>query len=326
VRFLPEIALCVNTVGPSSLPAYITPFDVWFGREPHWLTERTIGNRPIIIDSDDEDARDYTDDEDDSDDNSDDEYPETDDEAKEYILTAIEQRIKANNAIFAEKMVRKSKKQAVVFEDGSLVTLAIPAKIRLSLEPKRLLCRIIQCVRGRYTLTFKFGRIKGSWTASELNGIDTPESGRDIPSYWPDNGPTTPLTQAVQLSNYRGTVPSMRKPNRDVTTERTKALALAAKALEVVASFAPPLVDDAAAQLALEFALEVAQEAAQDAVQGVVLEAVLPNIGSGNGLGRELGTRKRKRTAKAVAMATASASASAPARSLRSSGGKRQKR
>jgi hypothetical protein len=230
VRFLPEIALCVNTVRPSSLPAYITPFDVWFGRGPHWLIERTIGNRPIIIDSDDEDtrgdvddedARDDADNEDDSDDNSDDEYPETDDEAEEYILTAIEQRIKANNAIVAEKMVRKSKKQAVVFKDGALVTLAIPAKIRLSLEPKRLLCRIIQCVRGRYTLTFKFGRIKGSWTASELNGIDTPESGRDIPSYWPDNGPTTPLTQAVQLSNYRGTVPSMRKPNRDVTAERT---------------------------------------------------------------------------------------------------------
>jgi hypothetical protein len=42
----------------------------------------------------------------------------------------------------------------------------------------------------------------------------------------------------------------MQKPNWDVTAERTKALALAAKALKVVASFAPPLVDDAAAQLA----------------------------------------------------------------------------
>jgi hypothetical protein len=137
------------------------------------LTERTIGNRPIIIDSDDEDTGDNTDNEDNSDDNSDNEYPETDNKAEEYILTAIEQRIKANNAIVAEKIVRKSKKQAVVFKDGALVTLAIPAKIRLSLEPKRLLCCIIQYVHGRYTLTFKFGRIKGSWTASELNGIDT---------------------------------------------------------------------------------------------------------------------------------------------------------
>jgi hypothetical protein len=31
VRFLLEIALCVNTVRPSSLPANITLFDVWFG-------------------------------------------------------------------------------------------------------------------------------------------------------------------------------------------------------------------------------------------------------------------------------------------------------
>jgi hypothetical protein len=229
VRFLPEIALCVNTVRPSSLLAYITPFDVWFGREPHWLTERTIKSWPIIVDSNDEDqdAEDNIDDKDSLDNNSDNKYPKTDDEAKEYILTAIKQRIKANNAIVAKKMVQKSKKQATVFEEGSLVTLAIPAKIRLSLEPKRLLCRVIHCIRGRYTLTFKFGRIKGSWTASELNGIDTPESGQDIPHYWPDNGPTTPLTQAVQLSNYRGTVPSMRKPNRDATAERTKALAVA---------------------------------------------------------------------------------------------------
>jgi hypothetical protein len=41
----------------------------------------------------------------------------------------------------------------------------------------------------------------------------------------------------------------MQKLNRDVTAKRTKALALAAKALEVVASLAP-LVDEAADQLA----------------------------------------------------------------------------
>jgi hypothetical protein len=99
VRFLLEIALCVNTVRPLSLLAYITPFDVWFSQGPHWLIERTIRNCPIIIDLDDEDARsnadnedarDDADDEDDLDDNSDNEYPKTDDEAKEYILIAIE--------------------------------------------------------------------------------------------------------------------------------------------------------------------------------------------------------------------------------------------
>jgi hypothetical protein len=51
------------------------------------LTDRTIRNCSIIIDSDDEDAEDNADDEDG---NSEDEYPETDNEAEEYILTAIE--------------------------------------------------------------------------------------------------------------------------------------------------------------------------------------------------------------------------------------------
>jgi hypothetical protein len=43
----------------------------------------------------------------------------------------------------------------------------------------------------------------------------------------------------------------MQKPNRDSVAERTEALALAAKALEVVASLAPP-VDELASQIAQE--------------------------------------------------------------------------
>jgi hypothetical protein len=242
--------------------------------------------------------------------NSDAEYPKTDDEAEDYILTALEQRIRANNVLVANKMVQKSKKKAVLFADGTLVTLAIPSKMRLSLEPKRMLCRIIKCVRGLYTLTFKFGRIKGAWTASQLNGIQDLESGVEIPLYWPDNGPTIALTQAVQLSNYRGTVASMHKPNRDAAAQRTKALAVAAKALEVVASLAPP-GDKPANQLAQELAQEVSPEPVPEVA-----------IALGSGLGRELGTQKRKRTAKAVVPATPSA----PARSLRSSGRKRQRR
>jgi hypothetical protein len=59
------------------------------------------------------------------------------------------------------------------------------------------------------------------------------------------------LTQAVQLSNYRGTIASMKKPNQDLDVERTKALAAAAAAIEVVASLALPLLD-ASNQIALE--------------------------------------------------------------------------
>jgi hypothetical protein len=53
----------------------------------------------------------------------------------------------------------------------------------------------------------------------------------------------------------------MQKPNWDITAERTKALAVAAKALEVVASLAPP-IGEVAIQLAQELAQEVAQEVA----------------------------------------------------------------
>jgi hypothetical protein len=112
-----------------------------------------------------------------------------------------------------------------------------------------MLCCILKCVQGLYTLTFKFGRIKGAWTASQLNRIQDLESGVEIPLYWLDNGPTIALTQAVQLSNYRGTVALMHKPNWDAAAQRTKALAAAAKALEVVASLAPPH-DEPADQLA----------------------------------------------------------------------------
>ena len=50
--FLPEIALCVNTTQPSSLPTYITPFDVWFGQEPHFLQARLLNpdNKPCDVD------------------------------------------------------------------------------------------------------------------------------------------------------------------------------------------------------------------------------------------------------------------------------------
>ena len=112
----------------------------------------------------------------------------------------------------------------------------------------------------------------------------------------------------------------MHKPNRDAVAQRTKALAVAAKALEVVASLAPPR-DEPADQLAQALAQEVAREVAQEVVPEVALEPapeVAPEvaIASGSGPGRELGTRKRKRTTKAVV----------PARSLRSSRRKRQRR
>jgi hypothetical protein len=42
VRFLPEIAMVVNSTRPSCLPALVTPFDVFSGQKPHWLIESLL--------------------------------------------------------------------------------------------------------------------------------------------------------------------------------------------------------------------------------------------------------------------------------------------
>ena len=98
----------------------------------------------------------------------------------------------------------------------------------------------------------------------------------------------------------------MQKKNWDPVTERTKALAAAAEALEVVASLAPPI--DASNQLALELDQQLAQELDQELPQNPVPDAPrdLPASGSR--------TCKRKRVAATVTGAT------------RSSGRKRQRK
>src|SRR5947207_4627420 len=35
---LPELALVINTITSRALPHYKTPFEVWFGQKPHWIT------------------------------------------------------------------------------------------------------------------------------------------------------------------------------------------------------------------------------------------------------------------------------------------------
>jgi hypothetical protein len=120
VRFLSQIALCVNTIQPLSLPAYVTPFDVWFGREPHFLRAQPLnpdnkpcdadGNELVFLDGVDSSA-------------SDGGYPELDADVdvdveslddkpngpklEKWILTAIEERVRKNNVLVAGRMMRK---------------------------------------------------------------------------------------------------------------------------------------------------------------------------------------------------------------------------
>jgi transposase InsO family protein len=39
VKLLPVIQEITNTTGSHMLPHHITPFEVWFGRKPHWIYE-----------------------------------------------------------------------------------------------------------------------------------------------------------------------------------------------------------------------------------------------------------------------------------------------
>ena len=138
--------MCVNTTQPLSLPAYVTPFDVWFGREPHFLQARPLnsdnkpcdadGNELVFPDSVDSNA-------------SDSGYPELDVESpnnkpngpklEKWILTAIEEWVRKNNILVAGRMVKKATKKAQIFKRDCIVTVAIPAKLQRSTKPKRLL-------------------------------------------------------------------------------------------------------------------------------------------------------------------------------------------
>jgi hypothetical protein len=39
---LPQLQEVINTTSNRQLPGYMTPFEVWFGRKPHWLFPNTL--------------------------------------------------------------------------------------------------------------------------------------------------------------------------------------------------------------------------------------------------------------------------------------------
>jgi hypothetical protein len=244
VRFLPEIALVVNTIRPSSLPAHVTPFSVWFGREPHFLRARPLNseNQPCDANGDalvfangvDTGASDggYSDDV---------EEANTNAELDEFILTALEQRIRKNNILVAARMVKKTAKKVQIFKEGWIVTLAIPAKLRRSAEPKRLPVRILNINKTSHTLICRFGRIKGAFQPGQLNTVVSATLGTDIPHAWPENAPKIVLTQAVQFFNGRGTIASVQKSGRDIEADQLKADKAVVDALETVAKWVAKL-------------------------------------------------------------------------------------
>jgi len=103
--------------------------------------------------------------------NSNDDYNETDIEDAEYILTELEHSIKQSNARVAAWMVKKAGGKLKVYTSGTIVSLAIPSKLRLRTEAKRLLCRITKVVKNRYTLICSVGPLSGTHTSRQLNSV-----------------------------------------------------------------------------------------------------------------------------------------------------------
>jgi len=128
VALLPELALVINTTTSRALPRHKTPFEVWFGRKPHWITAGPME------DADEVDIYDETD-------------AESDDDG-DLVLTEIEARVVANNARLHAQMIKANSGRSALFMDGSIVTLQIPPKLRLAIEPSRLPVRVLEYKMG----------------------------------------------------------------------------------------------------------------------------------------------------------------------------------
>jgi hypothetical protein len=217
VSHLPEIALVINTTRPSTLPAYVTPYEVWFGRKPWWLngeSESSIEhngdeNEPL---SELEGAQESA--------------------TEEIVVSALHRRVAEKQAIEAKKMIKKGGKKTT-FANGQVILLHIPAKNRLAAEAKRLPCRIIDCVRGAYCLLSQYGQLQGRYQSSTLKAV---VSGADfgIPLQPDPKGKTIKLPAAVTLSANRKSVSAQQAIGKAATRKR-KADKIAALEAEAIA-------------------------------------------------------------------------------------------
>jgi hypothetical protein len=125
VPLLLELQEVINTTPSRMLPRHMTPFEVWFGRQPHWIVSP---NLPLCIliymlipISEDEPLN-----------------ADESEETEALILTAIEERVRVRNERNAALMrVGNPVLATEVFDRGSIVSLFIPKPIRLTGEVKR---------------------------------------------------------------------------------------------------------------------------------------------------------------------------------------------
>ena len=201
MALLLELALVINTTTTCALPRHKTPFDVWFGRKPCWITAGLIDN------ADDKDQALQ----DDTNDSSDDE---------DLVLSEIEARVVANNARLHAQMIKTNSGQSPIFADGTIATLQIPLKLRLATEPSRLLVRILEYKNGQYKLQSRHGRLTGQFQGGELNSIEPSISNllgngiRTEPEKKAGKEVTIKFPAAVAKENNRGSINSAQKAGR----------------------------------------------------------------------------------------------------------------
>jgi hypothetical protein len=207
VALLPELALVINTTSTRALLQNKTPFEVWFGRKPRWITAKPL--EPLGDDVDDSDGIGVEDDTNNK--LGDNEDP---------VLTKIEARVVANNARLHAQMIKANSCRNELFLDGTIATLRIPLKLRLATEPSRLPVRILKYKNGQYKLQCRHGRLAGRYQGGELNSIDPSISdllGNNIrtkPEEKAGKEVTIKFPSAVAKENSRGTITSAQKAGR----------------------------------------------------------------------------------------------------------------
>jgi hypothetical protein len=207
---LPELALVINTTTTQALPQKRTPFEVWFGRKPHWITAKPIEDN----ETDPNDSETGTDSDLESDNNS-------DDNNNDNVLLEIEVRVAAHNARLNAQMIKANNGRSEKFMDGTVATLQIPLKLQLATESSRLPVRVLELKNGQYKLQCQYGRLTGRYQGGELNHIDATvgikiganiqnepsqnQAGKDI---------TITLPMAVAKQNNRGSITTAQKNGR----------------------------------------------------------------------------------------------------------------
>jgi hypothetical protein len=204
---LPELALVINTTTTRALPQNKTPFEVWFGRKPRWITAGPIEDIDEI-----------------------DLYSETDAESGDdgdLVLTEIEARVVAHDTRLHAQMIKANSRRSPVFADGIIATLQIPLKLRLATEPSRLPVRVLEHKNGQYKLQCRHGRLTGRFQGGELNHVDATTGNilgtgiRTEPEQKDSKEVTIKLPSTVAKENNRGTITSAQKAGR-TTKPRAK--------------------------------------------------------------------------------------------------------